>query len=155
MNDQSFQKKRGKHPKSWKIATDEMEALMYAHLIEIPHRKSHYKHSQMLYFENSALMVKDLYNLFKEFYFQKKNEPLKMKLKQYYKLFQKFKFSVKDPKTDEYDMCETIKIKLRRNPTDIRTRVAKRKHDRMTRRYKKLKAEILTNIPNDTVVIRV
>lgn len=74
-----------------------------------------------------------------------------MKLKHYNKLLQKLKFSVKDPKNDVRDTCETFKIKLRRNLTDTQTRVAKQKHDRMTLRYKKLKAKILNNILNDTI----
>lgn len=153
MKNESFQEQRGKQPCSRRIETDEMRALIYAHLIEIPHRKSHYKKSGMLYFENSALTVKKLYFLFREFYRRKKGEALSMKLKHYYKIFQQMKFSVKDPKTDVCDQCEMFKIKLRRNPTDIKTRLARRLHLTMVKRYQRMKNRILNNIPEDTRVL--
>lgn len=149
----TFEEQRGKQPCSRRIETDEMRALIYAHLISIPHRKSHYKKSGMLYFENSALTVKKLYFLFREFYRRKKGEALKMQLKHYYKVFQKMKFSVKDPKTDVCDQCEMFNIKLRRNPTDTRTRLSKRLHVTRVKRYQRMKNYILRNIPRDTVVL--
>lgn len=83
----SFGERSGKQPCSQKIETDKMQALMYAHLMEIPHRKSHYKKIQYVILREFGDYDQiAVYIMFRKFYC-KKGEVLKMKLKHYYKLF--------------------------------------------------------------------
>ncbi len=148
-----FEEKRGKYQNRRRIVTDELKALMNAHLLSIPHRKSHYTKSKMLYFERSDLTIKKLYMLFRVFYRKKKDEALQLTLKKYYQLFQNLNFAIRQPKTDICDECEKYKIHLRRNPSDNRVRVMKGIHERKVKKYKRMKRELLSNIPQDTMVL--
>jgi len=149
-----FQEQQGKHLKQKRIVDDELRALMYAHLVSIPHRKSHYasEHTQRLFFENPDLTIKKLYMLFRVFYREKKGVALLLRLKHYYKLFQRMNFSISSVKTDKCDFCEQTKIQLSRNPTNQRLRTQKLLHERKYQPHKALKNELLKNIPNDTLI---
>lgn len=149
----SLEDGRGKHTNRKIIATEEVKALMYAHLLKIPSRKSHYTRSKMRYFTNPNLTVKKLYFLFREYYREKKGEALRMTIKHYYKLFQRVKFAVASPLSDQCNVCETLRIKLVKNPTDNHARTMKRLHRHKYKRYQSLKREILKNIPADTLCL--
>lgn len=58
---ESFSESRGKYVRSNKIVTKEMKAPMNAHLLAIPHHKSHYTRSNLLYFERSDITIRQLH----------------------------------------------------------------------------------------------
>ena len=136
---ESFEEKRGTHSNRPRNITDDVTELMGEHLASIPHDESHYckAKSNLLYFDNTLLNIKGLYELFKEYYREKSSSTLKMNYKTYYEYFKtKFSYAIRKPKTDVCDFCEESKNKLKNNPNDPcrpmldlhKRKVRKRKH---------------------------
>jgi hypothetical protein len=97
----------------WELAAE--------HVKQIPHQESHYanKKSQKKYFENPALTVRTLFDLFKDYYKQKTNEDLKMNHKTYHMFFKhRMNYGFKLSRSDICDYCSECIVKLKSNPND-------------------------------------
>lgn len=81
---------------------------MGEHLKTIPYDESHYckDKTNVLYFDNSMLNVKTLFEMSKEFYKEKTKSNLKMSYQTYHQYQSKFSYTVRKPKTDVCDFCE-------------------------------------------------
>lgn len=135
--------KRGKHDNHNKIAPD-VYALAMDYLKSIPHKPSHYTYvkSNRLYFENPALSIKIIYNLFQDYYKEKSGIKLKMQYKTYFKFFRQTNFDFKKPKTDTCDFCRECEVKLGQNPNDA-CHVEYNIHKRKVDAYLKMKNDFI------------
>lgn len=121
--------------------TDEFKKMIYDHYLSIPHSNSHYslQKTNLLYFENSNLNVKELYKLFIEYYTDKsgdKNPPITEST--YHNHFNhNINFSFQKPKTD---VCN-ISFE-NRNEVEINTEF--RNHKESVDDYIILKAAMLS-----------
>lgn len=79
---------------------------MGEHLKTIPHDDSHNckGKTNLIYFDNSTLNVKTLFEMAKEFYKEKTKSNLKMSYQSYDQYYlSKFSYNVRKPKTDVCD----------------------------------------------------
>jgi len=130
-----------------------MIALINAHLLLIPHKKSHYSSSNFLYFDSYNLILKILYFLFRTFYWEKENilVACSLTLKAHYKMFQYTQFAMRKPKTGTCNLCE-YKMKLCRNPTN-RCICEKISYKQVPRLLSAEKVISVKSPPPDTLVV--
>lgn len=87
---ESFEEKRGSPVNRPRNISENVISLMGEHLKTIPHDESHYckDKTNLLYFDNSMLNVKTLFEMFKEFYKEKTKSNLKMSYQTYHQYYQ-------------------------------------------------------------------
>lgn len=142
----NFVDNRGRHGNRPNKIDDSVWQIVDMHLKEIPHRESHYSRnkSRRLYFLNPSLNVTTLFNMFKEYYFDKTRQNLNMKYKTYHKYFlHNTLYTFKKPRSDECDFCVKCEIEIKNNPGNesLKSRLAL--HKKKVESHKKVKHEIL------------
>lgn len=88
--------------------------LALEHLALLPHSPSHYTESTRLYFDDSTLTVKAIFESFQEFYLSTTGNPLKMKYNTYNQWFREnSQYSLQKPRSDVCDFCTKCKKKVK------------------------------------------
>lgn len=82
-------------------------------------------------------------------YKKKKKVATRLILKEYHKLFQRTRFTIRRPGIDRCNLCDEYRVKLRRRYYDP-CRVTFDLHKRKVRKYREIKATLLKDIPNNT-----
>lgn len=121
------------------------------HLRSLPHSNSHYslKKTKKLYFDNPNLNVKILYNLFKEYYFEKTGQILTINYKTYHRHFRtNSKYAFRRPRTDVCNFCYKCEVILKQEP-DHSCKPKYLQHKQQVSEYKALKSSILENCRSD------
>lgn len=109
---------RGRHNQRPTKISPQIWELVKEHWASIPHKQSHYSREKTtrLYFDDSSLNVTELFNLFKEFYYNRTNSTLSMKYHTYHRYFRENSdYSFRKPRSDTCDYCTKCDILLREN----------------------------------------
>ncbi|KAJ8882873.1 hypothetical protein PR048_014691, partial [Dryococelus australis] len=87
LRNESLEEKRGTHKNRLRNISDDAINMMGEHLSTLPHYESHYcKDKSNMYFDNTLLTVKNLYDMFKVYYKEKCDKPLQTKYKTFYRV---------------------------------------------------------------------
>lgn len=112
---EGFHERRGAHKNRPRKVDQQTRLLLEAHLQEIPSRESQYarRKTGKRYFVNSDLNVKKIFELFQEFYKEKKGETLtNLSYQTYFKIFKSLNYGFRIPRTDRCDFCSECEVKL-------------------------------------------
>lgn len=89
------------------------------HWATVPYRPSHcsLQKTKKLYFENPNLIIKKLFDLFKEYFFMITGDPIKMDYRTYNKFFRASSaYAFRRPRTDVCDFRSKCLVLLKVNP---------------------------------------
>lgn len=146
-----FQERRGTHDNRPHKLHGDVVDVMKAHLQLIPSDFSHYcaHKTNLKYFENPELTVKSLFDMFKIYYQETTNRPLKLSYEHYRKLFKShFKYGFTRPKTDICDFCCECSQKLlidANDPCKVNLEIHKRKY----KKHHSLRADFISKAKDD------
>ncbi len=148
IRNESLDEKRGKHANKFKI-----DKKVWIHLIEMlkefPSNKSHYRaeHSKLEYFENTELNIRQVYQLFQDYFLKKEHYNLKMSLSYFAKYFNyNCPYPFAPPKTDICDKC--FNLKNNRDNLDENEKKDIEDHLDLYEKYKFLRKKFLEHKEN-------
>lgn len=127
---------------SRRSTSEETLALAKAHLLSIPHVRSHYTRSRLKYFTNSSLTIESIFGAFKEFYKLKKDADCPVSRSYYYAFFKRSGFRIRKPRTDTCNYCAKAKVIILWNRAS-KLKTGLMMHEAKVRRYKAEKKKIL------------